>query len=182
MNGGGRKNMTVLHYQKQEIDDYIRMNREYCNALAPEKLTSFIRSETNWLERGRCASGEEIGINVQVGDVCYLDYGRAYLNEAGYQHFGLVMAVYSHKAWVVSMSSNRTTFSKAYDPLSNPNGKINLYRLGKLPGMNRESVLFLNDAKFINTARVIRVMAHLDRTDPRFTEIQERLKTMLFQS
>ena len=76
----------------------------------------------------------------------------------------------------------RHSINKAYDPYDNPHGKRNLYQLGKLPGMNRESVLFLNDARFINTARVIKIMAHLDTGDRRFSDIQNRLKAILFQS
>lgn len=174
--------MTQIYYHKSDIGNYIENNVNYCNSLDEGKLNSFILSENNWMERRKCASGEEIGITVRPGDVCYLDYGRTYLNEAGYQHFGLIMAISSCKALIIPMTSNRRTYSKAYDPNENPHGKINLYQLGKLPGMNRESVLFLNDARFINTARVIKIMAHLDTGDKRFSEIQNRLKVILFQS
>ena len=42
----------------------------------------------NRLERKRMISHHEL--NIEVGDICYIDFGQAYINEAGFQHFGLV--------------------------------------------------------------------------------------------
>ncbi|MBQ6356992.1 MAG: hypothetical protein IJI52_07835, partial [Solobacterium sp.] len=55
-----------------------------------------------------------------------------------------------------------------------------LMRLGKIEPMNRPSVLFLNDMKFINTARVIDVKAHLDVRSVLFRRIQQRMLEVLF--
>ena len=41
--------------------------------------------------------------------------------------------------------------------------------------MNKNSVLFMNDAKWINTARIIDVKAHLDRQGELFQEIKARV-------
>ena len=33
-------------------------------------------------------SNASTGVIVRVGDICYIDYGKAYQREIGYQHFG----------------------------------------------------------------------------------------------
>lgn len=48
-------------------------------------------------------------------------------------------------------------------------------RIGALPGMAKPSVLFLNDMKFINTARVIDVKAHMDENSVLFLRVKTRL-------
>ncbi|MEG0076608.1 hypothetical protein [Anaerorhabdus sp.] len=45
--------------------------------------------------------------------------------------------------------------------------------------MNRKSVLFLNDCKFINSARVIDVKAHLDVDSAYFAQIKKRIIQMI---
>ena len=78
------------------------------------------------------------------------------------------------------MTSNPETYRRAYDRKDNPNGKTNLFRIGQIEGMDKESVLFLNDARYINTARVIQVMAHMDTRQKMFVDIMERLKAIMF--
>lgn len=139
-----------------------------------EAFSRFV-SEQN-LRMRRCANNcGELGVDIRVGDICYIDYGEAYINEIGYQHFGIILSIFHNKAFVVPMSGNRSAYMQAYDK-NNPEGKRHLMRLGKIDGMNKVSVLFINDAKFINTARIIDVKAHLDRQSDLFKEIKERVK------
>ena len=73
-----------------------------------------------------------------------------------------IMTLFHNKAFVVPMSGNHSAYVQAYGK-DNPKGKRHLMRLGKIRGMNKESVLFINDAKWINTARIIAVSyTHLD--------------------
>lgn len=155
--------------------NYMHYRKELYAPLVSSSLTNSLISEANWIVRGRCRSGEDLGIRLKPGDICYLDYGQAYLNEAGYQHFGLVITVYSHKALVVPMTSNKAQYASAYDEKENPRGKRHLMRIGALPGMAKPSVLFLNDMKFINTARVIDVKAHMDENSVLFLRVKSRL-------
>lgn len=155
--------------------NYMHYRKELYAPLVSSSLPNSLISEANWIVRGRCKSGEDLGIRLKPGDICYLDYGQAYLNEAGYQHFGLVITVYSHKALVVPMTSNKAQYASAYDEKENPRGKRHLMRIGALPGMAKPSVLFLNDMKFINTARVIDVKAHMDENSVLFLRVKTRL-------
>ena len=159
--------------------NYMHYRKELYAPIVSNFLPNSLISEANWIVRGRCRSGEDLGINLVSGDICYLDYGQAYLNEAGYQHFGLVITVYSHKALIVPMTSNKVQYSSAYDEKDNPKGKKHLMRIGLVPGLNKPSVLFLNDMKFINTARVIDVKAHIDVDSALFLKVKARLMRII---
>ena len=53
-------------------------------------------------------------------------------------------------------------------------------RIGLIPGLIRPSVLFLNDLRFINTARVIDVKAYISPDSSLFKRIEERVKEVVF--
>lgn len=160
--------------------NYMRYRKDLYQALTPQNAQSSMISEANWVERSRYFSGEEMGIFVEPGDICYMDFGQQYLNEAGYQHFGLVMSICSKKALVIPMTSNPSTYAKAYDPIDNPQGKRNLMRIGKVEGLYKLSVLFLNDIRYVNTARVIDVKAHIPTDSQLFLTAQKRMMEIMF--
>ena len=161
------------------IDKYIHIKNQLYEFLVPNNVESAMISEANWIARGTYMSGEEVGIYVKPGDVVFLDFGQAYLNEMGYQHFGLVITVCEKKALVVPMTSNTKTCSNAFD-LSNLKGKKNLYCIPSIPGLFKKSVLFLNDMKLINTARIIDIKGHINVESNDFKEIQTRIVQMVF--
>lgn len=161
------------------IHQYLRSMRKAYQELMPGKVGRCMISEENWIDRGSMACGEEAGIRVKVGDICWMEYGQAYLNEMGFQHFGLVVAVILHKALVIPLTSNEGAYARAYDPVDNPIGNRCLMRIGLVEGLRKNSTLYLNDMKFLNTARMFEVRAHLEPEDPLFIEVKERLKEML---
>lgn len=147
---------------------------EYAQMEVQEVLPRLI-SELNYRNRRDKANSAEMGVDIRKGDICYIDYGEAaYINEIGYQHFGLILSIFHNKAFVVPMSGNAAAYRKAYSK-ENPKGKRHLMRLGKISGLHKNSVLFINDAKFINTARIIDVKAHLDVRSELFREIKARV-------
>ena len=160
-------------------NNYIRSRKGIYGTIMPDRLSSNLISEANWMIRSRCTSAEDLGMKVVPGDICYMDYGQAYLNEAGYQHFGLVVSLCHKKALVIPMTSNAVTYSRAYDPKDNPGGLKYLMRIGRVEGLTKPSVLFLNDTKFVNTARVIRIMAHLPVNGKLFHTVKERLADLI---
>lgn len=147
--------------------------KEYAGMTYQESVRKLI-SEKNYNSRRKVASSVNIGIDVKPGDICYIDFGLAYLYEAGYQHFGLVLNVSHYKALVIPMTSNPTTYQKSLDPEVEY-----LFPLGSIKGLYKESVLFLNDTKFINTARIIDVKAHIDPSSALFLQIKKRLKKIM---
>lgn len=150
---------------------------DYANLSVKEAIPRLV-SEQNLRERRNAGSCGELGVDIRIGDICYIDFGEAYIAEIGYQHFGIIITMFHNKAFVVPMSGNHSAYMQAYSK-DNPKGKRHLMRLGKVKGMNKESVLFINDAKWINTARIIDVKAHLRKDSELFLAIKERAKQCL---
>ncbi|MCB6585625.1 hypothetical protein, partial [Streptococcus gordonii] len=72
---------------------------------------------------------------------CYIDFGNAFIEEIGFQHFGLILSLCKNKAYVVPMSGNELAYAQAYSK-DTPNGKKHLMRLEKVGRMKKRSVLF----------------------------------------
>lgn len=153
---------------------------QYESLKAREALPLFL-SELNYIQRKDKNSSLDMGVYVKVGDVCFIDFGEAYIQEIGYQHFGLIISIFRNKAFVVPMSGNEAIFDELQDPQGRKN-RPHLMPFEKIEGMNKNTILFLNDAKYINTARIIDVKAHLDPDSDRFSEIKEQLLDCIFQT
>ncbi len=154
--------------------------KNYLSDQSVSTAAKYMLSHSNFLDRSNLLSCEQMFVRVSPGDICFIDFGCAYRNEAGYQHFGIIMSIVHSKAFVVPMTSNPSTFAQAYDEVLLPSGKRHLMRIGKQNGMNKESVLFLNDCKFINTSRIIEVKGHLDTECALFYRIKDKVKECLF--
>lgn len=163
-------------------DDYIVCKERLYGTMKVNVDKANIISECNYLLRSQHVSCKDLGLEIKVGDICFIDYGQQYINEIGYQHFGLVMNICCSKALVIPMTSNAAQYRNAYDKVNNPTGKLNLMRIGQPYGLTKPSVLFLNDAKYINTARIIEVMSHIDEKSPLFRQIQQRMLRIMFDS
>lgn len=155
------------------------LKKEWKERPQQEMLRQMI-STYNYIERSHYSSHPEL--TIRVGDVCFIDYGHAYQHEAGYQHFGLVLKIVNNKAFVVPMTSNDFAYSRAYDLEQNPSGRKHLMRFKQCCGLNRDSVLFLNDCKFINPSRIIEVRGRVDEHSELFRGIQKRVFECLFES
>ncbi len=153
---------------------FVKEKKQEYSTISYRESVQRLVSEKNYNVRRMAKSSKALGLQIYPGDICYIDFGQAYLYEAGYQHFGLVVSIVHYKALVIPMTSNPQTYQKAFSK----DGSY-LYPLGKVEGLNRRSVLFMNDAKFINTARIIDVKAHIDVHSRKFLEIKEKLKSMM---
>lgn len=156
------------------LDDYLETVRSEYENMPIKQAADTLMSDLNYQNRSQLKSCRSFGMTIRPGDICYIDFGKAYRQEAGYQHFGLVLNVFDAKALVIPMTSSFSAFQKAYDPLYNPYGARHLMRLGKVDGLYKYSILFLNDGKFINTARIIDIKGHLDPSSRLFQQIRER--------
>lgn len=134
--------------------------------LSPEEVFDYMISKLNFCARKQSYSYKDIlsGIHLQKGDICFIDFGQAYLMETGYLHFGLILAFKHHKAFVVPMTGKAIRQSKSH-----------LLILGEIPGLYKQSCLFLNDAKWINTARIIDIKGHVDPNSDQFQRIRKRV-------
>ena len=107
-----------------------------------------------------------------IGDICYIDYGMAYLWETGYQHFGLILSIRNGKAFVVPVSGSTRALAGA-------DKRSHVMHLGMIEGMNKPSILYINDAKWINTARILDIKAHLDHKRQLFYDIKQNVREMI---
>ena len=155
---------------KQYLSDSIKSYK----SMPFKQYKDLIISELNYMERSSLKSCRSYGLTISPGDVCFIDFRKAYLSESGFQHFGLVINVFYAKAFVIPMTSNETIFNQAYDEKENPNGLRHIMRLGKVEGLYKYSVLFLNDGKYINTARVIDIKGHIDTDSKLYKQAFER--------
>ena len=146
--------------------------KEMLETLSSQEAYAYLVSKLNWCDRKQISSYLELGVHIRIGDICFVEYGSAYLCEIGYQHFGLILSIVHHKALIVPISGSESAYRHAMH-------KKHVMRLGRVPGMNKVSVLYLNDAKWINTVRIIDVKAHLDSDSSLFMEINKRIKEML---
>ncbi|WP_273402193.1 hypothetical protein [Traorella massiliensis] len=148
---------------------------EYAKITYKEGVQRLV-SEKNYNTRRNIPSSKALGFTIEPGDICYTDFGQAYLYEAGYQHFGLVIAIVHFKALIIPMTSNERTYKKSLTSEG-----TYLFPLGTINGLYKESVLFLNDAKFINTARIIDVKAHVPTNSKLFMNIKNRFKSLILE-
>lgn len=165
-----------------EWENYTNQIYSQIQNLSVKEAAVRMISEQNWQDRSQMKSCEQMGINVEIGDICFIEFGRAFVYEAGYQHFGLVVSKCNGKALVIPMTSNNSTYEQAYDIEVNPNGKKHLMKIGQIIGLHRPSVLFLNDAKYINTARIISIKAHIPQESELFKNVLRRMLECMFFS
>ena len=57
----------MKYYQSDLWRNYVRTREDLYNVLIPDHAEVSMVSEENWLERGGCFSGEDIGIKVNRG-------------------------------------------------------------------------------------------------------------------
>lgn len=158
---------------KQLIEEYLFHMQEHLFQLHPLDAKRECISGFNRMQRKDWISHEQV--KPKVGDICFIDFGQAYINEAGFQHFGLVVSNFNYKSFVIPMSSNRKTIQKAYNYPYAKDVRTHLYYIGLIEGLNKPSVLFLNDGKFINTSRIISVNAHINEDSKMFQEIKNHM-------
>lgn len=157
----------LVKYETYWMDvwkQYVCESTEYYEGLSNYDAITRLISEENYSIRGQCKDAQSLGVRIRVGDICFIDFGKAYINEAGFQHFGLILTIKNHKALVIPMTSN----------IKDEPNKEHLLHIGKIEGMAKKSTLFLNDARFINTARIIDVKAHIPKRSSLFQEIYHR--------
>lgn len=152
------------------VEEYLETYRKYIYLLPPYYIRKECISGLNRMCRQKNWSCESLNMTVSIGDICYMEFGQAFINEAGYQHFGLVMGIFNYKLFVVPMTSNFEIIRQARN--INLFGKRHLYYIGKIPGLNKSSVLFLNDCKYVNSARIISINGHIDPSSAMFKEIR----------
>lgn len=165
---------------KQEmIIKYTLLYHQYMLDLPMKVAMMECLSGVNRFERSQPQYLQYANTSIRVGDVCYIDYGQAYTYEAGFQHFGVVLSIVQNKVFVVPMTSNKQTYIKADPNCDFPQSHV--FQLGIIEGLNKPSVCFLNDAKFINRARIINVRGHINPQEMLFKKLRKKVFETIFQ-
>ena len=173
--GNLHKKVKEQVYWRNVWDMYVAETESIYSHLTTKEAMVRMISEINFRNRSQASSCEDLGVWIRVGDICYIDFGINYINEAGFQHFGIILAIVNNKVLVTPMTSNE----KAYQVSQIRNMKAHLMPIGKVDGMYRESTLFLNDSKFINSARIIDVKAHIPIQSTLFKDIKKRFHELV---
>lgn len=176
-------NVLKQHYQSTDlhglVDEILEEFRTTVLKRSEYEAIRLLLSTQNYIERSQW---KDASMPIYEGDLCFIDFGSAYQLEAGYQHLGLVLSISHRKLFVIPMSSNFSAYQSAFDSKDNPWGKKHLLRFKKSCGLKKDSILFLNDAKFINSTRVIEIIGHLSIHDKRYKQIQARVFETLFKA
>lgn len=140
-----------------QVEKFISDYQDYLMTLPSSRQRQECISKMNRMKRHEYWSCKDIDLSIRCGDICYVDFGVGYINECSYQHFGIVLSIVNHKAYILPMTSNPRAVEQAKN-----NEKKHLYYIGKPDGLHKETCAFVNDGRYINTARIISVNAHVD--------------------
>lgn len=141
------------------------------NTMDQNEQFDYLVSKLNYFRRKNALNCLEFNVIVRCGDICFIDYGQSYVQEIGYLHFGLIVSMNRGKALVVPITgANTKTIHKDNDEMDH------IFQLGRIKGMRKLCACYLNDAKWINTARIIDVKSHIPVYGELFQEIKKRIK------
>lgn len=166
--------------KEEQVDAYLKEYRTYLLRDYEREAFKEMCSGFNRMKRRNFWCCEGLDLCVEVGDIVYMEFGQAFLNEAGFQHFGLVMQLWNRKALVVPMTSNQKSYETAINV--SDKGRSHLYYIGYVKGLSNHSTLFLNDIKMLNTSRIISINGSICPQSVMFKEIKQHLMKALFET
>lgn len=161
----------------QDVEDGLieLIKSELLNMSTEEAINSLI-SEINYTERRKCFKNIKIAdgkLDVKIGSICLIDFGRQYNLECSYVHPALVLSKSHKKLFTIPITSSKKQFQNAsfwqYDNLV-----PFVYREYDKANIKKDSTLFLNDAKWINSSRIIACIGEIDVHSKEFEEIINR--------
>lgn len=161
-------NNTILNELELNmiIKNYLEQEKNMIDNLSKEEKINYIASHLNFFDYR--TDYENTRFNVEIGDICYIDYGINYIRECGYFHLGLVIEIKHSKYLVLPMTSSIKTFEKAVFWKQR-----NLLALPSISNVDKNTTLFLNDARFINSSRIINKISTMNKDSKEFIHIKE---------
>jgi hypothetical protein len=159
----------------QEVRKYLKLKKDILMQQDTDRTKQYLKSSYYCDYH----SGKNVpGTRAVAGDIIMAEFGESFNKEVGAEHPAIVMSVYYGKIFVIPMTSNTTTFDNAYDAVRNPTGRKNLMPI-KFNCLEKQSTLFLNDAKYISNARIIAILGHISSTSREYKDIKDRLNEIL---
>lgn len=162
----------VLKNEKLELlkKQVVHEEQTVLNEMGASEQFDYLVSKLNYFRRKNALSCFEFNFIVRCGDICYIDYGHSYVQEIGYLHFGLVVSMNRGKALVVPITGSNTKTIQTFEQ-----GSEHILLLGRIKGMRKVCACYLNDAKWMNTARIIDVKSHIPVNGELFQTIKRRI-------
>lgn len=160
------KKEFLNHKRFEEIwEEYQKQEKMQLKKLSTGEAMDYIKSHLNFFERK-----EEViyrNEEIKIGDICYIDYGINYKQECGYFHMGLIIDIKQYEYLILPMTSNVKAFEKAVFWK-----KSNLLPLPHVDHIEKNTTIFLNDARFINSARIIMKVSNIEKNSAEFKHIK----------
>ena len=119
----------------------------------------FVRSFDKWLDRKDIVNDPENSIEVQVGDICMVDWNINYNPELSYIHPCVIIEDINNLVSVLPVSSSH--YDEAYHPITNPDGNKFYRRVDISDGFQKECTIFLDGMKVISKSRITRKIGSL---------------------
>lgn len=148
-------------------DKILEEHNKFVSRLNTEERTHYLISLYNYIHR-KSLTGNEI--DIKEGCICCVDFGNAYIKEIGYQHLAMVIQVVADKAFVVPIISKKTKYKS--------NTQI-ILKKKKMKFLKNDSLLLLNDTKWINTSRIINIIGFINPESEFFHNIRSKIIQMI---
>lgn len=142
---------------------------------------SIIKSESTWIQKhsfDEFFDEQNKKVNIEVGRVYYIDYGKTYKGELSYFHYGLCVAKKEGKLFVIPITSAESYRETCYHPIKNPKASKKLRQALAEEGFSKDCVLKMNDAKFISAGRIEAMDSKIN--DDALLDIQTTLFSVSF--
>jgi hypothetical protein len=145
--------------------------------------SSIIKSEATWLQKHSFTEYRDENnktVEINIGDVCYIDYGKTYQGELSYYHYGLCVGVKDGKILIIPITSGTDWRTGCFHPKLNPDKSKKFRQALKVEGFSKDCVLKINDAKFLSAGRIDRIDNEAEVNKDILKEIQFQLFSVCF--
>lgn len=173
------KNQKIIEqsFYEEVENNLIQLIKEELYDMSTNEAINTLISEINYKEKKNNYVNplirEEI-FDVNIGDICLVDFGKQYQCECSYVHPALIISQSKMKLCVIPITSNTNSFQKAcfwqYENLIPL-----IYNENNTSNIEKNSTLILNDMSWINSSRIISKIGNIDVTSKEFDEILSRI-------
>jgi hypothetical protein len=162
----------------QFVGNYIKGIKQ----LNAYESASIIKSDSTWLQKysfTKYLNKDKKEVKIDIGQVCYLDYGKAYNGELAYYHYGLCISKKEGKILFIPITSGAGWVYDCYHPTKNPNKSKKNRTAYEKEGFSKDCVLMINDAKFLSAGRISELDVKIEDTEV-LHSIQNQLFSVCF--
>lgn len=166
------KKLVIKNNKLELLKEQVFMEEQtLIQSMNPYEQFDYFLSKLNYIRRKNAVNSLDFNVIIRVGDICFIDYGHSYQQEIGYMHFGLIVAQNRGKVLIVPITGSNTKTVHTFEE-----GNEHIVQLGKIEGMRKVCACYINDAKWLNSARIIDVKSHIPVDGELFKSIKNKIK------